>query len=408
MRFVILTQYYTPEIGAAQVRLSSFARELVRAGHQVTVVTAMPNYPTGRVHTAYRGRLRVREEREGIPVIRTWIHPSQSARFLPRLASYFSFAVSACFSIPGLTRPDFFFVESPPLFLGLTGHCLARLFRTRWMMNVSDLWPDTVVELGMLKRGWVLRAAEALERGLYRRARFVVAVTDGIRERLHTAKAVPDDRLLFLPNGADTDMFRPRGPDINLTREYSLEGKAVFLFAGLHGHAQDLPNILAAAAILRDRQDIAVVFVGDGPVKDEAQAEATRMSLHNVHFLPPEPLERMPRWWSIARGALVTLRDVPLFEGARPSKALPPLASGVPVIFAGRGELATILTDAAAGIVVPPGQPARLADALVNLTDHPAVARQLGTNARTLAEQRFSWRAIVSSWLADLAAKEPR
>ncbi|MGH7535981.1 MAG: glycosyltransferase family 4 protein [Gemmatimonadales bacterium] len=392
-------------MGAPQVRLSSMARELALRGHDVRILTALPNYPTGRVFRGYRGRLWRREALDGVPVLRTWIYPSQSARLAPRLASYLSFSVTSLAAAPAVGRADFVFVESPPLFLGVSGRILARVTAARWMLNVADLWPDSVVELGMVRDGRGLRLARWLERSLYQSADFVVAATEGIRNTLRTVKAVPDRKLLFLPNGVDIELFRPRPPDQRLAAEYALDGKAVFVFAGTHGHAQDLPTIVQAAALLRGRRDIAIVFVGDGPVKRWAEEEAARRDLAGVRFIDPQPLARMGAWWSIARGALVTLRDLPLFEGARPSKSLPALASGVPIIYAGRGEWAAILAGARAGLVVEPGSPQGLADAITRLVDDPQLAAEIGRNGRQLAEQRFSWQAIVGDWLEELESK---
>src|SRR6185437_11826819 len=140
MRFVILTQYYPPEIGAPQVRLASFAKELQRQGHEPVVLTGMPNYPSGTVRQPYRGRVLMREELDGIPVIRTWLFATNSARFVPRLSSYLSFCLSAFLGLRSIGRADFVFVESPPLFLAGTAHLIARLLHARWIMNVSDLW----------------------------------------------------------------------------------------------------------------------------------------------------------------------------------------------------------------------------------------------------------------------------
>jgi glycosyltransferase involved in cell wall biosynthesis len=407
MRFVILTQYYPPEVGAPQVRLASFARELGRRGHSVQVVTALPNYPTGRIFDGYRRRLWVREAQAGVPVLRTWLMPSQSARLMPRMGSYLSFCLSSLCSAGALGRPDFIFVESPPLFLGLTGAMLARLTGARWMMNVSDVWPDSVAQLGMVRPGRLLKLASRLEASLYRSADFVVAVTEGIGDLLRTKKGVADRKVLFLPNGVDLELFQPRPrPDAALLAEHGLEGKAIFLFAGTHGHAQDLPGIVEAATLLRDDPTIAIVFVGDGPVKQDVEAEVERRGLRNVTFIGPQPVERMPAYWSIARAALVTLRDLPLFDGARPSKSLPALASGVPIVYAGRGEWAGILERAGAGVIVPPGRPEALTQAMRALAaDAPAAAR-LGAQARRLAEERFSWPAIVGTWLDDLASRE--
>lgn len=402
MRFVILTQYYPPEIGAPQVRLASFAKELQRQGHEPVVLTGMPNYPSGVVQEQYRGRFLVREELDGIDVIRTWLFATNSVRFLPRLTSYLSFCLSAFLGVRFIRRADFVFVESPPLFLAATAAWIARLLNARWIMNVSDLWPDTVIEMGILNPGFLLRAAEALERWCYRRASFVVAVTKGIQSRLLERKCVPANKVLFLPNGVDTTLFQPSAPNEDLRSDLGLAGKKVFLFAGLHGHAQDLGTIIGAAEMLRERADIRVGFVGDGPVKPWAMREVSERSLSNVFFQPPQRLSAMPGFWSIATGALVTLHDLPVFNGARPSKSFPPMASGVPVIFAGRGEMHDLLKSHDAGLTVPPENPAALAAAIRQLADDPETARTLGSNARELVLQQFSWSSLVAQWLKDL------
>jgi glycosyltransferase involved in cell wall biosynthesis len=216
---------------------------------------------------------------------------------------------------------------------------------------------------------------------------------------------VPERKLLLLPNGVDVDLFRPAPPDPELLAKHGLAGRAVFLFAGTHGHAQDLPTIIQAAALLRHRTDLAIVFIGDGPVKQWARDAAATQGLTAVRFVDPQPLERMASWWSIARGALVTLRDLPLFKAARPSKSLPALASGTPIVYAGRGEWAGIIAGAEAGLVVEPGSPGRLAGAIARLADDPSLAAGLGRNGRRLAEQRFSWRAIVQAWREELESK---
>jgi glycosyltransferase involved in cell wall biosynthesis len=405
VRFLILTQYYAPEIGAPQVRLGSFVRQLRNAGHEVAVLTGMPNYPSGVVSPAYRRRLFVRETHEGVPVVRTWLYATNDARFVPRLTSYLTFCLSSLLTWPLIGRRDIVFVESPPLFLGVTGYLLARLGSARFILNVSDLWPDTVVEMGMLGEGGALRAAFALEQWLYRKADWVVGVTRGICDRLVTEKRLTPSKVLFLPNGADTELFSPREPDAALADRLGLHDRKLFLFAGLHGHAQDLPTIVAAAELLRARTDIVIAFVGGGPVKEWAIDECTRLGLEQVVFLDPEPLEQMPRYWSLATAAIVTLRDMPLFDGARPSKSFPPMASAVPVVFAGRGEMRELLEQHQAGVTVPPEDPAALAHAIAALADNQVVARALGSNARKLVMEQFSWRSIVAAWLRDLESR---
>lgn len=402
MKFVLLTQYYTPEIGGGPVFLASLAIELKRQGHQVRVVTALPNYPTGKIFPEFRGRFVVREEREGIPVFRTWVYPAQSARMIPRLTNYFSFCLSSLLSFHWVGRPDVIFVDSPPLFLVLTALLLARIKGIPLLMNVSDLWPDAVVDSGLVRSGSLLGMAKRLEAFLYRTADFVGSVTEGICETLVNEKRVPRNKVLFLPIGVDTRLFHPRPVDTVLLEQHKLAGKSVFMYAGTLGHSYGLSLILKAADRLRDRPDIAFIFLGDGPVRKQLQNESACLGLANVTFLPPLPLTEMPRWWSVCRGALVTLKDQPVHESARPSKSLPPMASGVPIVFSGLGEMARIIKDGEAGLVVPAEQLEPFVEAIRRLADDKTLAHELGENGRRLCERELNWYAVVQNWLGHL------
>jgi glycosyltransferase involved in cell wall biosynthesis len=403
LKFVLLTQYYPPEVGGAQVLMGSLAAELKRQGHDVRVVTALPNYPTGRVFDGYRGRISAREVRDGIPVFRSWVYPAQSASMIPRLMNYFSFCLSSLLALFWMGKPDVIFVDSPPLFLALNALFLARLKGARWVMNISDLWPDAVAESGLVSSGFLIEMARKLERFLYKHADFVGTVTEGIHKILLENKGVPERKILFLPIGVDTHLFQPRAADQTLLQQHELSDKSVFIYAGTLGHAQGLPLLLDAADELRNRKDIAMVFVGDGPVKMELKAQRDQRGLSSVLFAEPVPLTEMPRWWSVARGALVTLKDHAVHQGARPSKSLPAMASGIPVIFSGRGEMARILSDAQAGMVVPPEQTKPLVESILRLTDDIALAHKLGENGRRLCEEQFSWQKVVQRWLEDIA-----
>src|SRR5580698_7053177 len=186
--------------------MSALAAEVQRQGHNVKVVTALPNYPTGRIFDGYRRRLFIREVREGVPLFRTWVYPVQSARLIPRLANYFTFCFTSLLSFFWMGKPDIIFVDSPPLFLALIALFLARLKGARWLMNISDLWPDAVADSGLVNSGLLLRMATKLERFLYRQADFVGTVTQGIQKILVEEKHVSPDKVLFLPVGVDTHL----------------------------------------------------------------------------------------------------------------------------------------------------------------------------------------------------------
>ncbi|GAC1700382.1 MAG: glycosyltransferase family 4 protein [Candidatus Acidiferrum sp.] len=321
------------------------------------------------------------------------------------MTNYLTFCVTSLSSFFWVQKPDIIFMDSPPLFLALTALLLARSKGAQWVMNISDLWPDAVAESGLVRSELLLRMARRLEHVLYKSADFVSAVTEGIYKILLEEKNVAPSKTLFLPIGVDTELFRPRAADQKLLEQYRLADKAVFVFAGTLGHLQGLSLLLDAATALLTRPDITIVFVGDGPMKAELQSQRDIRGLSNVIFVDPIPLTEMPRWWSIARGALVSLKDQSIHQSARPSKALPALASGIPVIFSGRGEMARILSDGEAGIVVPPEQVKPLVESMIRLTDDVALARKLGENGRRLCVKEFSWRIVVQKWLADISQR---
>lgn len=403
-RFLILSQYYPPEIGAPQVRLPALARELVRLGHTVEVVTALPNHPTGRVFEPYRGRFYAYEEIDGIPVHRLWLYAATGAG-LKRMASYASFCLTSLVGLLKARRPDYVFVESPPLFLSVPGLLAARFWGAKAIFNVADLWPDSVRALGLLSEGFTLRTAEALEAWTYRQYDYVTAVTDGIRDDLITRHHVPAEKVLFLPNGVDTALFRSDRPEAaDVAAQYGFAGKKVFLYAGTVGYAQGLDTVLSAAALLSGRDDVLFLIVGDGPEKPALAARAAREGLTSVRFLDPVPLHTVASLFAASYAGLVVLRDVPLFEGARPSKLLPTMASGLPVVYSGAGEGARLVTEGGVGRAAPPEDPQALARIVAELLDDPDAARGLGAQGRAFVEQRFSWKTLVRDWMAPFHA----
>lgn len=397
MRFLILTQYYPPEIGAAQSRLAAVARELQRAGHETRVVTALPNHPTGRLLPGYRMRPSMREELDGVTVDRVWLYPALGTG-LRRLANYLSFAAACLVPLLRGPKPDYLFVESPPLFVMGAATIASRLRRIPIILNIADLWPDSVEQLGLATPGWTLRAFGALERWSYRRASLVTAVTDGIRDTLVGTKGLPPEKVLFLPNGVDLDCFRPAD-------ERPAEGPATFVYAGTHGVAHGLDTVLDAAELCADLE---FVFVGDGSDKARLVEEAGRRGLANVRFLDPLPPAEVAALLRDATAGLACMRDLPVLQGARSAKVFAVMGSGRPVLYAGAGEDRKIIEAAGGGIVVPAGDGAALADGARRLAKDRALADELGRAARTYAEHHLGWNALVRDWLDQLQVRTER
>jgi len=398
VRFLILTQYYPPEIGAAQARLSAFAVELRRAGHDVEVVTALPNYPSGRLSPEDRRVVSRREIIDGVPVRRLWLLTANGAG-ARRLASYLSFTATCLVGALAARRPHVVFVESPPLFLGVPGWLLARRFGAAFVLNVSDLWPDSVRAYGVLTDGVALRSAERLERWLYHRADAVTAVTAGIRERLIGQKSVPASKVLFLPNGVDLEVFRPAPDDAALRTAYDLPDGPLVLYTGNHGYAHALETLVEAACRV---PEVTVALVGDGSEKERIRRLAADRGAANVHFLPPVPPAEVTRLYGLAVAGIATVRGSALMAEVRPAKAFAIMGCGKPVIYSGAGEGAEIVRMAGAGLVVRPEDPAAMAAAIRRLVADPVEAAQLGANGRAYVESHLSWPALTDAWLAEL------
>lgn len=405
MRFLILSQYFSPEVGATQVRLSAFCRELVRAGHQVEVVTAMPHHPVGRIFPHYRGKFYRREFEQGITIHRVWLWCGAGRSSLWRVTSYLSFMLTAMFGLLKAKKPDFVFADSPPLFLGMTGRIAASLWRCPFIFNVADLWPDSVRDLGIMRDGFFMRLAERLEKWTYLNADYVTAVTGGIRETLLTRKGVPPAKLLFLPNGVDTQLFQPCAADELLKSKLGLSGKRVVIYAGNHGYAAGADQILYAAELLRQETSVHFLFVGDGPEKPKLQKLAQDQSLRNVSFLDSVPLNELPSLLSFAEIAVITLRRSGVMRGARPAKAFVMMAAGKPIVLAAEGEAEKLVRSAGAGLVVLQDQPRKLAAAILRLLSDPLLARKMGERGRQFVLEHFEWSHLVQTWLNQLAEK---
>jgi colanic acid biosynthesis glycosyl transferase WcaI len=396
MRVVFLTQYYPPEVGAPQTRISELVQRFVERQHEVIVLTGMPNYPTGKIHPGYGGALMRRQE-NGIRVVRTWLYPTQKADMKRRMANYLSFTLSSSFFGTALMpRADYLVVESPPLFLGLAGWWLARLHRARMIFNVSDLWPESAVHVGAVDReSRAYRAAERLEALLYRKAWLVSGQSETIVRDI--AGRFPSVRTYHLSNGADTTRFHPDRADPEVRRELAPNGEFAVLYAGLHGLAQGLDQVLQAAKLLSAKCSCRFTFLGDGPEKASLVEEADRLGLTNVSFAAPVSSKDMPAMVASADASIIPLKtDIP---GAVPSKLYESMASARAIIYVAEGEGADIVRRTNAGLVVHPGDVHAIAEAVERLASDPALRKELGASGRRAAEERFDRSSIANRFI---------
>jgi glycosyltransferase involved in cell wall biosynthesis len=404
MRIIYLCQHFPPETGAPQIRVYEVSKELLKRGHQVEVLTAFPHHPKGVIPEEYRGMFYLFEEWDGIPVHRTWIYPSPKGSFWKRLASYFSFTFSSFYSIFKAKPTDVIICNSPPLFLGITGYIGAKLKRAKFVFNVADIWPESAVELGILKNKMFIKMATWLEHFLYKKSWKIATATEGIRDYM-IKHGKPAKDVFLLPNGVNTDVFKPLPKSEQLIKEIGLEGKTVFTYAGTMGYAQGLDSVLKAAALLKDEYpNVHFLFVGDGQEREKLIKMKEELQLDNVTFYGSVPVEKMPEIFSISDYSIVSLRNIDLFKGARPSKIFPAIATGTPVLYCGDGESANILLTHHCGRIAPPENPEGIAAEIRELLKmSPEEYKTMSENGRKLAVEEYSWSRIVDDLLQHLS-----
>ena len=449
MRVLIVTQYFPPEAGAPQARLSGLAATWAADGDEVTVLTGMPNHPTGVLPPAYRRAVRRRERRDGYRVLRTWLYATPNEGVARKTLGHLSFMASSvllggCASGPA----DVVVVSSPTFFSILSGWLLARRKRARLVVEVRDLWPAIFVELGVLTSRPVIRLLERLELAAYAAADEVVVVTEGFRADL-VRRGVPPEKVHTIRNGVDVDRFAHRaGPGAGDGQRDALRARlgagpddCLVLYTGTHGIAQALPAVADAAALLDGRDGVGpagagltaagltaagvvaagsvaagprragsaaeraaaggprirFAFVGDGADKRNLERRVAELGLGNVTLLPGVPNAEMPALLAAADICLVPLRKVPLFATFIPSKMFEYLAAGKAVVGSVTGEAAQILAEAGAA-VVPPEDSGSLAAAIAALAADPAVRAEMGRIGRSYAQRCHDRAALAREY----------
>jgi glycosyltransferase involved in cell wall biosynthesis len=408
MRVLVVTHYFPPETGAPQARLSALAAAWAADGDEVTVLTGMPNHPTGVVHPGYRRAWFRREAADGYRVIRTWLYATPNEGFVRKTLGHLSFMVSSVL-LGGWAagRADVVVVSSPTFFSILSGWVLARLRRARFVVEVRDLWPAIFVQLGVLTNRRVIALLERLELAAYAAADQVVVVSEGFREDL-IDRGVPAAKVHTIRNGVDLRQFDPAtAPSAELRATLGAgPDDCLVLYAGTHGISQGLPAIADAAAA-GDQQRIRFAFVGDGADKRRLEHRVAELALRNVVLLPGVPSDQMPALLAAADICLVPLRDVPLFGTFIPSKMFEYLAAGKAVLGSVQGEAAQILAEAGA-MVVPPEDSGSLAAALAALAADPELRALMGKSGREFVERNYDRKALGRRYRAILALRRQR
>lgn len=398
MHILLIHQAFSALDEAGGTRHYEMAQFLVKRGHQVTIIASPVNYLTGEKSSRKIPWTSREEPEPGITILRTYTFATLHKSFIHRVFSFFSFMFSSFITGIGVVRVDLVWGTSPPIFQGFTAWLLARLKRVPFLFEVRDLWPAFAVAVGVLKNKLLIWLSEGLEHFLYRHTDRLVVNSPGFVDFVTDRGA---RKVELVPNGADPVMFTSTQAGKEFLKPYGLDEKFIAMYAGAHGLSNDLSVVLEAAAQLRDRDDVHIVFVGDGKEKPKLVEEAANLKLNNVAFLPSQPKNQMASVLASADACIAILKPIALYRTTYPNKVFDYMAAGKAVILAIDGVIRDLVCGENAGIAVSPGDPAELATAIRTLADDPMTTRQMGTAGRKAVEERYN-RNIFSQQFARL------
>lgn len=400
MRILFLSHYFPPEGNAPATRVHALTRRWARAGHDVAVVTCAPNVPSGVVYEGYENRWRQREEVDGVEVVRVWTWLAANAGTARRILNYVSFMLTATLAGLGGRRPDVVIATSPQFFCGWAGVFVSRLRRRPLVLEIRDIWPESIVAVGAMRESRLIRLLEWLERRLYAAAFRVVTVGEGYRRELE-ARGVSPATLDVVYNGVDRTVFRPDADGAAVRAEYGLGERFVCAYVGTIGMGCGLDVVLRAARRFREmgRDDLVFLLVGDGAVRGELERRARAEQLSNVVFTGRQPKQRIPEFLAATDACLVHLVRRELFQTVMPSKIFEASATGRPIVLGVEGVAAELVRGAEAGLCIEPENEGELVEALTQLAGDRALAHRLGANGLARLAERFDVERQAEAYL---------
>jgi glycosyltransferase involved in cell wall biosynthesis len=397
---LFLSNNFPPEVNALANRTSEHARAWVEQGGRVEIIAGPPHFPEGRVYEGYKNEL-LRETSDGVSILRVPIYIAANEGFVRRTLSYVSYMASAAwYSTRSAERPGVVVASTPQFFAGLAGWLVSRRLRVPFVLEVRDLWPESIVDVGAIHRGVIVRMFEWLETRLYRSADHVVVVSPAFRAHIEERGVAPA-RISVVPNGVDLDGFgRPVEPAAldALRAELGLGAEFIASYIGTVGLAHGVEVILEAAYRCPD-PDIVFLVVGAGARWEAVRDEATDRGLTNVRVVEKQPRERIGAFYALSDVSLVHLCDRPAFRKVIPSKMFESMATRRPIVLGVRGQAEEILQDAGAGLAVPPEDPDALLAAVRTLKADDALRERLGRAGEDFVGQHYDRREIARrSW----------
>ena len=387
VHILFLTDNFFPEVNAPASRTHDHAKQWVKAGHRVTIITCVPNFPIGKVFDGYKNKLWQTEMVDDIRVIRVWSYIAANEGFAKRLFDYLSFMITSFLASFLIRRIDVVVGTSPQFFTAVSAWLIAEFKRKPFVFELRDLWPDSIRAVGAMQESKVLDLIEKLELFLYRRADRIISVTHSFKANLEN-RGIDGNKIDVVTNGVDTTKFKFKKKNHKLKEQLGLTGKFIAGYIGTHGLAHGLETILSAAKITSENihgTNIHYLFLGDGAEKNKLLQFKSDLRLNNVTFLDTVPKSEVVEYWSILDVSIINLINKDLFKAVIPSKIFESMSMGVPVLHTIHGESAEIVKQMGIGVVIEPESPTEMAGELINLYLDPLALTSFSRNGQRAA-----------------------
>jgi glycosyltransferase involved in cell wall biosynthesis len=403
LRLLYISHYYPPEVNAPAVRVSETSRRWAETGADVTVLTCFPNHPAGIIPNEYRGLWCCRESRDGVDIVRTYVYAAPNRGFFKRTLNFLSFMISSVLIGSWMVKkPDVVVATSPQFFVAVAGYVISRLRRARFVFEVRDIWPAEILAVGAIKNRLVIRALEALEMFLYRKADLIVAVARGTIEIL-ARRGIPESKMALVPNGVDVDAFSMESQDRAVRKKLGIDDEFVVGYIGTHGMAHRLEIVLEAARMMQDRKNVRFLFVGDGAEKAHLVEKARAYGLGNVVFHDQVSHNEIPGFYAACDVCLVTLKKTELFTKNIPSKIYEIMAARKPIIISTEGESRRLVEACGAGLAARPEDTADLVRKIALLESDRGLRERMGRAGYAFVLANSSRARLSDEYLAALS-----
>ena len=392
MHILFFSHYFPPEGNAPASRTYENCKRWIRVGHRVTVITCAPNVPDGKIYDGYKNKLYQKENIDGINVIRVWTYITANKGTVRRIINFLSYLF--------VRKPNIIIATSPQFFCGWAGVIASGMRRIPFILEIRDIWPESIVAVGAMQNKKLLRILEWLEIKMYNAAEHIVTVGDGYKQKL-LEKGIRKDSISVITNGYDSEIFYPRQSSEKISRIYKPNNEFICSYIGTIGMACGLDIVLRAAKLLKShkRNNIKFLLVGSGAVKEDLQKQAIENGLDNIVFVDRQDKQAIPDFLSVTDACLVHLKNTELFKTVLPSKIFEAAAMAQPIIMGVDGYAAQFVKNANAGICIEPENAEQLVQAVEYLADNPNICRELGKNGYEYVTKYYNRDKLANNYI---------